>query len=335
METQRKTWTPEKLLETSGAYWNACTIHAAVRLDIFSKLYAQPLNITQLAKECVCDVRGMELLATALLGMDFLQKDINQLITLTSFARQYLCRQSPEYMGYILLHEADGVPAWQVLHEAVKTGRPHQSVVAEHIDQERENFLLGMHNFASTHASETTKKISMQGKKHLLDLGGATGTYAVHFCQQHPELHATIFDLPTTKHLAQKVIVENKMQDRIQFVGGNFMQDALPTGYDVVWISHILHAFSPNECRELLAKVWANMPTGVMLYIQEFVLNDERNGPEYAGLFGLNMLVYTQGGQTYSTKDICEMLQELGAINILKLDLDLPSDADIIQAQKP
>ncbi len=336
MTTQNaNTWTPEKLLKTSGAYWNACTIHAAIRLDIFSKLYEQPLNSAELAKQCACDVRGTELLLTALAGMGFVHKNAETSVALTDCARRYLCRQSPEYMGYILLHEADCVPAWQRLHEAVKTGRPYQNLVSEHTEQEREHFLLGMHNFASTHAGETVKKISLQGKEHLLDLGGATGTYALHFCEQNASLRVTLFDLPTSEVFAQKVIAEHNMQERIHFVGGNFMHDALPTGCDVVWISHILHSFSPKQCKALLKRVWENMPSGAMLYIQEFFLDDTHDGPEFAGLFGLNMLVATEGGQTYSFKDIGILLEELGAVDITRMYLNLPADADIIHAQKP
>jgi hypothetical protein len=31
-------WTPDRLLKTSGAYWATCALHAAVALDLFTRI---------------------------------------------------------------------------------------------------------------------------------------------------------------------------------------------------------------------------------------------------------------------------------------------------------
>jgi hypothetical protein len=34
----RSTWTPDRILKTSGAYWATCALHGAVVLDVFTRI---------------------------------------------------------------------------------------------------------------------------------------------------------------------------------------------------------------------------------------------------------------------------------------------------------
>ena len=49
----------------------------------------------------------------------------------------------------------------------------------------------------------------------MLDLGGGPGTHAIHFCLKHPDLRATVFDLPTTRPFAEETIRKAALADRI------------------------------------------------------------------------------------------------------------------------
>ena len=48
-------WNPGKLLEISGSYWQACALHAAVKLDIFSTIGDADFDSQRLADTLDCD----------------------------------------------------------------------------------------------------------------------------------------------------------------------------------------------------------------------------------------------------------------------------------------
>ncbi len=76
-------------------------------------------------------------------------------------------------------------------------------------------------------APRIAKEIDLSGRKHLLDLGGGPGTYAIHFCLENPTLKATIADLSTTRPFAEKTIERFNLSDRIDFVPNNYLEDDL------------------------------------------------------------------------------------------------------------
>jgi O-methyltransferase. len=100
---------------------------------------------------------------------------------------------------------------------------------------------MGMFNLASRLAPKIVQEVDLTGRKHLLDLGGGPGTYAIHFCRRYEGLRATVFDLKTTRPFARKTIRRFGMEDRIAFRAGNYLDDDLGEGYDAAWLSHILH----------------------------------------------------------------------------------------------
>ena len=329
-------WKPQDLHKLSNAYWGSCALHAAVKLDVFTPLAESPLLPSELANLLQCDKRGMELLLTALCGLGLLRRvRKSDPVEATDFTKRYLCAGSPDYLGYIIKHQGDLVESWARLGEAVREGQPQRGRHVERSPEERESFLLGMANIANIQASHVVPHLELEGRRHLLDLGGGPGAYAVHFCRRYPQLVATIFDLPSSEQVASKLLANQDPPLPITFSGGDFLVDPLPKGCDVIWISQILHAFSPEECQTLLDSAFETAEPGALIFIQEFMVTEERDGPAFAGLFGLNMLVGTAGGQTYSAQAVTSMLTRAGAQDVALLPLDLPQDCSVIRGVKP
>lgn len=327
-------WNSYELLRVAGGYWASCALHAAVRLDVFSLLHDEERSLARLAEACGCDERGMDLLTTALCAMDLMRRE-GDICAAAPFARRRLCRQSPEYMGSVIGHHHGLLPGWSRLEEAVRLGRPVRDNSSHAEDAERERFLLAMHDIAAAQAARSVPHIDLSGRGALLDLCGGPGSYAVYFCRSNPGLRATVFDLPSTEPVAAGVIERNGMRERIDFWGGDVMRDPLPEGCDAVWISQVLHAFGPRDAAAIVKKALCAAAPGALILIQEFIVDDDRNGPEFAALFGLNMLVGTEGGRSYTGKELTDMLVGAGATAVRRLDVDLPQDCGIIQGVKP
>jgi hypothetical protein len=67
-----------------------------------------------------------------------------------------------------------------------------------------------------------------------------------------------------------------------------------------------------------------------MLLVQEFILNDAKDGPTFPALFSLNMLLVTSSGRSYSEGELRRMMEEAGLSNIRRLTIDLPNGAGVL-----
>jgi hypothetical protein len=72
---------PANLVEISGSYWKACTLHAAIKLDIFTALGRERLTSESVAQKLHSDKRGIAVLLNALTAMNLLVKEKDPFIT--------------------------------------------------------------------------------------------------------------------------------------------------------------------------------------------------------------------------------------------------------------
>ncbi len=323
-----------ELLQLSSGYWKSCAIHAGVKLDVFSPLAERPLTATELATVLRADERGLAMLLHALTAMELLTK-AGERFSLAPLAATHLVQSAPAYMGHILLHHHHLVAGWGRLDEAVRAGAPVRQRSSHESDgQERESFLLGMFNLASLLAPRVAREVDLQGRRRLLDLAGGPGTYAIHFCREYPELTAVIHDLPTTRPFAEQTVARFGLAGRIDFVGGDILAEPIGSGFDVVWISHLLHSEGPETCECIVAKAVGALAPGGLLLIQEFILDDSRTGPLHPALFALNMLIGTREGQAYAQEELIGMMAKAGLRDLRRLPIDLPNGAGIVAGSR-
>jgi SAM-dependent methyltransferase len=252
----------------------------------------------------------------------------------TSFAAEKLSKTNPGYLGHIIMHHHHLMPGWTILGEAVRTGRSiHEPASHGQDESVRESFLMGMFNLANQLAPRIAASINLSGCHRFLDLGGGPGTYAIHFCLANPEISAVIYDLPTTRTFAEGVVARFNLSDRIDFTSGDYHADPVPTGFDVAWLSHILHMECRTACIALLRKTVASLNQGGILMVQEFILDDAKDGPLFPALFSLNMLLGTEAGQSYSGAELADMMTEAGLSNVKRLELELPNGAGIMSGR--
>ena len=65
---------------------------------------------------------------------------------------------------------------------------------------------------------------------------------------------------------------------------------------------------------------------GGLLFIHEFILNDDRTGPLFPALFSINMLLGTPTGQSYSERELKGILERNGVVDIKRLDVKSAGD---------
>jgi predicted O-methyltransferase YrrM len=326
-------WNAESLLDMGRQAYVSRIFLSAVELDLFDLLSKRSLSAEEVAKEKQCDLRAMRTLLNALSGLDFLQKEGNRYKTPPDLTR-WLSSESEESILPMLRHGLSMWETWSRLTDVVRTGKPAvRAPIMERKDDAHRSFILGMHVIGRERALAFVAALDLTGVARLIDVGGASGTYVLAFLKAHPEMRATLFDLPQTITLARERLSREGVLDRVTLVPGDFYRDDLPGGHDLALLSAIIHQNSRQQNRDLFKKVHASLVYGGRVLIRDHVMDSTRTKPASGAVFAVNMLVGTEGGGTYTLDEIREDLESAGFSDVRLLQEDTHMDG-LVEARK-
>ena len=121
---------------------------------------------------------------------------------------------------------------------------------------------------------------------------------------------------------------------RTRGLGGSGRPDPYPRGHDISLLSLILHTFTPDQDKQILAKTFACLPSGGLILISELLVNDDKTGPPPAALMSLTMLVEDEG-RNYTAAEYEHWLTQTGFRNPRRIPLNVPGANGAIIAEKP
>jgi len=315
------------LNDISYGYWKAQALFVANELDLFTLIGEQRMSSKVITKKLGTDPRATEMLLNALVSLKLLSKS-RDIFGNTAISKRCLSKKGPAYQGDRIKHFHNMWEYWSGLGTAVKSGKPTAFYNSKKgVDKQRlREFISAMHNTATVQADELYTKLQIKKRSRLLDLAGGQGSYSVKFAKKNRNLKAVVFDLPDVIKITKEHIKESGMTGRITTKAGNCLEDSLGKGlYDIVLVSHLLHAYDAIENQEILKKCWDSLIKDGIVVIQEFILNPSKTTPPFGTLFSLNMLMGTQGGSSYSAVEMKEWLKKAGFKNLKGIDLGMDS----------
>jgi hypothetical protein len=99
--------------------------------------------------------------------------------------------------------------------------------------------------------------------------------------------------------------------DRLELASGDMFVDRVPEGADRLLLSNVLHDWDVAECRELVARMAAALPSGGRLLIHDVFLNDALDGPLAIALYSAALFSVTEG-RAYSAGEYAAWLSAAG-----------------------
>lgn len=109
------------------------------------------------------------------------------------------------------------------------------------------------------------------GGVRMLDVGGGDGTLAIELSRAISSLRVDVFNLPSVRGLVESKVETAGLASRVRFVEGDFFEEGLPGGYDVLSFVRVLHDWPDAVAAELLRKAFdALPPKGRVLICEEF-----------------------------------------------------------------
>jgi 2-polyprenyl-3-methyl-5-hydroxy-6-metoxy-1,4-benzoquinol methylase len=313
--------------DISYGYWKAQALFVASDLDLFTLIGERGKKVSTIAKKIGTDLRATEMLLNALVSLKLLTKS-RDIFSNTAVSKRCLSKNGPAYQGDRIQHFHNMWEYWSGLGRAVKSGKPTSFYNAKKgVDKQRlREFISAMHNTATVQADEIYTKLQIKKRSRLLDLAGGQGSYSVKFAKKNRNLKAVVFDLPDVIKLTKEHIKESGMTEQVTTKAGNCLEDSLGKGlYDIVLVSHLLHAYDVSENQKILKKCWDSLIKDGIVVIQEFILNPSKTMPLFGTLFSLNMLMGTQGGSSYSAVEMKGWLKKAGFKNLKRIDLGMDS----------
>ena len=188
-------------------------------------------------------------------------------------------------------------------------GGPFESLYAD--PKALENFQRAMFALSYPTALMASERIDFSPFKKVMDIGGGTGGFVNAICERHDGIEATIFDLPPVEGAARTTIARHGNEGRIDFVHGDFFNDPLPEGYDLIALGDILHDWDEAQGTALLEKAYAALPDQGAVVVLENLLGNEKDGPPMSSFINLTMLVAAYGKQR-SPEELAEWLGRIG-----------------------
>ena len=301
----------EKVMVEARSFMQSRVILTAAELDLFTHLEQKPSSADEIADRLGLERKALTRLLDCLVVYGFLKKDEGRYHNTENGA--VLSADHPETVRPMVLHMDHLWTTWSQLTEMVRKGKDLQTKPGIKFDEKSMKAFIGaMHIAAKDLSFEIAEAYNLDPFNKLLDIGGASGTYSIAFLRKNSKMRAVIFDLMEVIPLAKERLEEEGLIDRVEFVGGDFYKDELPTGCDLALLSAIIHQNSIEENGDLFLKIHRALEPGGVILIRDHIMDESRTNPPAGAIFALNMLVNTRGGDTYTFLEVKEALEKAG-----------------------
>jgi len=310
---------PERILQLGLGFWGSKTLLSAVELGVFSALAGNPQDGETLRRHLELHPRSARDFLDALVALGMLAREGDRYRN-TPEADRFLDRAKPSYVGGMLeMANARLYPFWGALTEGLRTGRPQNEAKtggnffeALYRDPQRlGQFLRAMTGLSAGAALAIARQFPWERYRTFVDVGCAEGCLPVQVALAYSHLMGGGFDLPPVQPHFASYVAAHGLGERLRFYPGDFLREPLPEA-DVLTMGHILHDWSLDEKRLLVAKAHAALPPGGALIVYDAVIDDERRQNAFGLLMSLNMLIETPDGFDYTGADCQRWLREAG-----------------------
>ena len=312
---------PNTIREFASSFQKSRILLSGFELDIFTNIEEAGITNNQISHNLNLDEHACERLMNALVSLGFLKKK-NHLFYNTTESFAFLSKKSPDYLGG-LMHSNHLWNTWSNLTKVIKTGvSAHPDEINSRGEDWLTPFITAMHDRAKKQAPLQLASIDLSEIKSILDIGGGSGAYSMEFASRKPSIDATVFDLPNVVPITKVFLEKEGFSDKVKTYAGDYTTDDLPGGFDMVFLSAIIHSNSLEVNADLIKKCFGSLNKNGRIVIQDWIMNNDRTQPTPGAVFAINMLVGTESGDCYTEPEVTEMLSAAGFKDISRTEFE-------------
>ncbi len=302
----------------------AQALHVAHQLNLFEIIGPyEGLSLKEIEGALHLQQRPAQALVSMCVSLELLHLNSEQKFTLTDTAKIYLLKESPFYMGgsldLTLMNEE--VYSFKSFKNALLDNASQIYKGAELFKTNEEQiemakyFTRCMHGKSIAMAGLWPNKIDLSEHRCLLDVGGGSGAHSIGAVSRWPNLQAIVYDRPLVTDVANEYINQFGLADRIQTQVGDMWKDNFPLA-DLHYYCDVFHDWTIEQCKFLVEKSFESLEPNGRIVIHEMLFNEDKTGPSSVASYNIMMLLWTEGGQQLSRKELVGLLAEAGFSSI-------------------
>jgi hypothetical protein len=216
------------------------------------------------------------------------------------------------------------------LTESIKTGKPtglkvfgDWPTVYEGLSQlppQVQKSWFGFDHFYSDYAfPEIMPVVFRNGPKHILDVGGNTGKFAIQCAHYDNNARITILDLPGQLAKAEQNIKAEGFDNRIDLCSIDLLDHTkpFPRNPDIIWMSQFLDCFSQEDISGLLRRSAEAMHENTALYILETYWDQQKYEASTYSLHATTLYftnIANGCSQMYHSDDLRKLIEKSGLV---------------------
>jgi hypothetical protein len=289
------------MMRMGSGFWLSQCIHVAARLGLADLLKDGPRPIADLAADTDTHAPSLYRMLRGLASVGVFAEDAQGRFGLTPLAEVLRSDVPGSMRAAAVMMGDEHYRAWGDFLACVRTGqtafdrvfgKPVFDYLAEHPEAARV-FDAAM---VSVHGAETAAMLDaydFRGVGTLVDVGGGNGSLLIETLRRHGQMRGVLYDRPDVVERARAYLEAAGLTERCTAVGGNFFE-SIPPGGDAYLMRHIIHDWDDEKsltilknCRKVIGQ------TGRLLVVESVIAPG--NGPDFAKLLDLNMLVVPGG----------------------------------------
>ena len=313
---------------------------AGIELKVFNHL-SEPKSAEAVAEAISTHPENTRLFLDGLAASDRVLKK-NGLYQNTSVTQAFLVEGSPTFLGEMFTLNAQmWIASLNDLPKLVKEGPPTPSPEADMGSEDIwAQFAAFMANYERAGVAQQAVELVSElpefpSFRKMLDLGGGPGLVGIAIISKHPSMKGVIFDRHAVVKIAESFIREYEMEERIEVLAGDYNNDSLGEGYDLIWASNTLN-FARHDMDSFMKKIYDSLnPGGVFISLCEG-LTHERTKTDF---IVMSMMSFALMGQDmcFDQGEIADAMLRVGFNPIRSRTLDTPwgtADLDIGRKEK-
>lgn len=269
--------TPERIVDIATAYMAAKQLFAASRIGLFRALRDGERSADELAGATGVSPQLARILADAMNGVGLLERRDGR-YALAADAADYLAGDGPvDLTPFLTFLNEISFGHWLQFDSTVDSGKPGEL----QMDEKRwGTFLAGVMRYNALHAAMLARNFDFRPYRSMLDLGGLSPEFAIRAMQANADLRVRFVFAPMAADGIRTALDDAGLAERASVEPAE-TDTAAPGGeHDIVMVNHVIHRFSAEQNRVILANARAAAGPGATLLLLDFFLDDdERQRP--------------------------------------------------------